>query len=371
MELHLSNVNILVIGAGAIGCLVGGKLAQSGFAVTLAGRTRFVDAFLDTGGLVVESVAGRQVIESIVPATSIHQAFQKAVSPFDLAILTVKSYDTQLAVQELFQAAKISEHDLPVVLSLQNGIGNEETIASLMGSAAVIAGNITTPVSVLGPGHIQINKESSDIGISPWHPAMPQKRFELAHKTLSEAGFAVTIYPSAQGLKWSKVLMNMLGNASSAILGLPPEEIFAEPQLVNLEISAWREALAVMKKAGIPPVNIGRYAFSSWAPLIRNAPAFLLRPILRRQIAKGRGGKMPSLYLDLDSGKSKNEVGWLNGAIAAKGKQIGVPTPMNSMFMEILSTIIDQPEKRALWQSDTLRLLVTADEYRDRAKSQR
>ena len=366
MELGLSNPNILIIGAGAIGCLVAGKLAQCNCSITVAGRPSFVDAFQHLGGLVIERSEGRQIVESITPASSIQDAFEQNADSFDLALLTVKSYDTKLAVQELFQAAKICAHELPVVISLQNGVGNEEAIASLLGPAYVIAGNITTPVSVLGASHIQINKESSDIGLSPWHPAISQARFELAQQLLSEAGFSVMVYPDAEGLKWTKVLMNMLGNASSAILAQPPEEIFANSQLVNLEIRAWREALAVMRKAEIPPVNIGSYAFSSWAPLIRHAPPILLRLVMRQQIARGRGGKMPSLYLDLVSGKTKSEVGWLNGAISSRGKQVNVPTPINTMFTEVLNSIVDQPSKRTLWQNDSLRLLVTADEYRER-----
>lgn len=364
----MSNSRILIIGAGAIGCLVGGNLALGGCSVTMAGRTRFVDAILDTGGLIMEGPDGKQVVENLAPVTSIQQAYEQSPAGFDLSILTVKSYDTRIAVQELFTAAKIHNVDPPTVLSLQNGVGNEETIASLLGPAYVIAGNITTPVSVIGPGHILINKANTDIGLSPWHPAVSQAQFDLAQHALEQAGFSTTAYEDAQGLKWTKVLMNMLGNASSAILGLPPEEIFSDRQLLNLEISAWRETLEVMNKAGIPPVNIGNYTFSVWAPFIRHAPNLLLQPILRKQISKGRGGKMPSLYLDLDQGKSKSEVGWLNGAVAAKGKEVNVPTPINTMLLEVLSSIVAQPAKRSLWQSDSLRLLVTADEYRDRTR---
>ena len=366
MESRLHKLDILIIGAGAIGSLVGSKLAKSGHAVTVAGRPSFAEAVVAHGGLVVDEMGEREIVDSIIPAGGIHDACQQSVDGFDLAILTVKSYDSKGAIQELLQSSRICGHSLPTVVSLQNGVGNEEIIATLLGPAYAIAGNITTPVSVVGPGHIEINKPNHQIGLSSWHPAVSQTHFDMAHQALQEAGFAVVLYPDAQGLKWSKLLINMVGNASSAILGEPPEVIFADKQLVDIEIAAWREAFTVMRAANIPPVNIGSYMFAQWAPLIRWAPKAILRPIMRSQVGSGRGGKMPSLYLDLDKGKPKNEVEWLNGAVAKRGKEIGVPTPINTMLNDVLMELVHKPDKRELWRGDALRMRVTADEYRDR-----
>lgn len=362
----MARLDILIIGAGAIGSLVGGKLAQSGHAVTIAGRPAFAEAVVAHGGLVMDEMGARDIVGSVSPASSIHHACQQSLDGFDLAILTVKSYDTKGAIQELLQSSRICGHSLPTVVSLQNGVGNEEMISTILGPAYAIAGNITTPVTVVGPGHIEINKPNHQIGLSPWHPAVSQTHFDMAHQAFQEAGFAVVVYPDAQGLKWTKVLINMVGNASSAILGEPPDVVFADNQLVDIEIAAWREAMAVMRAASIPPVNIGSYMFAQWAPLIRWAPKPVLRPIMRSQVSSGRGGKMPSLYLDLDKGKQKNEVEWLNGAIAKRGKEVDVPTPINTMLNHVLMELVHQPDKRELWRGDALRMRVTADEYRER-----
>lgn len=366
MELPLSKLDVLIIGAGAIGSLVGGKLAQSGHDVTIAGRAAFADAIVAQGGLILDGVGGYQQISSVIPAASIDEACKKSVDGFDLAILTVKSYDSKEALQELVESSRMCRHSLPTVVSLQNGIGNEEAISTILGSAYAIAGNITTPVSVTAPGHIHINKADHKIGLSRWHPAVSQTHFDMAHQAFKEAGFSVVVYPDARGLKWTKVLMNMVGNATSAILAEPPEAIFADKQLVDIEIDAWREALAVMRAANIPPVNIGSYTFSQWAPLIRWAPKGLLRPIMRKQIGGSRGGKMPSLYLDLEKGKRKSEVEWYNGAIAKRGREVGVPTPINKMLNDVLMEIVHKPDRWDFWRGDTLRLRVIADEYRDR-----
>lgn len=372
MSIH-PNINILIIGAGAIGCLVGGKLAASGFQVTIAGRPSFVKSAVRRGGLLLETTTDSasesvtELIEGITPASSVEHAFRQSMDQFDLALLTVKCYDTQAALRDLAEAAKSQNRSLPTVVSLQNGVGNEEMIATALGPAYAIAGIITTPVSVIEPGHVQINKPSTCIGLSPWHPAVSTAHFDAIEYALNHSGFSTSRYPNAPGMKWSKVLMNMLCNASCAILGLSPEELFADRRLADLEIIAWREALAVMRKANILPVNIDRYAFSQWVPMIRISPNALLRALLRGQISRGRGGKMPSLYLDLESGKGKSEVQWLNGAVVNLGKKTGIATPVNCMLTDVLMQLVQHPKKRSLWHKDLLRMQVTADEYRERA----
>ena len=108
---------------------------------------------------------------------------------------------------------------------------------------------------------------------------------------LGQAGFAVKQYANARGMKWTKLLMNMMGNATCAILDEPPQVVFADNRLVDLEIAAWREALAVMRAAQIPALNMDKYPFGMLAPLIRFAPNALIRPLLRAQIGGARGGK--------------------------------------------------------------------------------
>jgi 2-dehydropantoate 2-reductase len=348
-------MNILIIGAGAIGCLVGGKLALSGQNVVLAGRPRFAET-VRTQGLILEDAAGAHTVHNIRAAGSIAEALALATAPYDLFIFTVKSYDTETALAELQEAAYAAGLELPALLSLQNGVGNEEAIGRAMGEARVIAGTITTPVSVRAPGVILIEKPSHTIGLSAWRGSELQPLVARLRNALREAGFATRVYANAQGMKWTKLLMNITGNATSAILDEPPVQVFADPALVDLEIAAWREALAVMRRAGIPPLNLGRRPFRIFAPLIRTLPDGLLRPVLRRQVASGRGGKMPSLQIDLCSGKTQSEVCWLNGAVARYGRHWQVPTPVNQQLTETLLGLVRNPAERTEWRSNHERL---------------
>jgi 2-dehydropantoate 2-reductase len=355
----------LVIGAGAIGCLVGGKLALAGESITLVGRPNFAAAVAENG-LHLRTGEDEQVIRTVSAVGNMANAFASSnSSPYDLAILTVKSYDTATALEELSSAVPAQQR--PALLSLQNGVGNEEAIAAIWGDGQVIAGTLTTPVSVQGPGQIRIDRASYTMGLSPWSPRTSTVLVEASLAAFLRAGFNAKLYADAQGMKWTKLLMNMMGNATSAILDQPPAQLFADGRVVDVEIAAWREALAVMAAAHIPPVNLGSYPFRWLASLIRRAPNALLRPILRRQVSGARGDKLPSLHIDLHQGKRKSEIGWLNGAVATRGKAVGVSTPVNIMLADTVTALMGDPQAQAQWKGNVEKLAASMQEYQRRA----
>lgn len=286
--------NILIVGAGAIGSLVGGKLAQAGEQVTLVGRAAFVEQVRGQG-LQLADAQGSQRIRSLRVAADLLEAYERSPSAFDLAIFTVKCYDSAGAVDELRQALAATGAPPPALLSLQNGIGNEALLGQLAPTVPVLAGSLTTPVSVVAPGSIRVDKPSYGLGLAVWRggPADAQAVGGL----LAQAGFVVASYADAAALKWTKLLMNLLGNATSAILDEPPQQIFADRRMVDLEIAAWREALAVMRAAHIAPVNLERYPFAWLAPLIRFAPNGLLRLFCVGRSAPRAGASCPASTL--------------------------------------------------------------------------
>lgn len=354
-------LHLLVIGAGAIGCLVGGKLAQAGFSVTLVGRQRFVDA-VTAHGLRIISQDAAQRVENVHPVASLESACRHALAshrPFDAAILTVKSYDTLDALAELQKAAQKTGLPVPPVLSLQNGVGNEEAIADIFGPQYVIAGTITAPVEVPETGVVRLTKPKFLIGMAAWHPQHPAPIFDTLHSQFHAAGIPVTLYADARAMKWTKLLMNQIGNATSAILAQPPSVTFAQPVIADLEIAALRETLAVMAAQGIQPVNVEKYPLGTLAPLLRYGPGWLLRPVLRKIVSGARGGKMPSLYLDLEKGRAENEVAWYNGAVARMGAEMGVPTPVNRLLHETVQHLAAHPDEWTGWRGNIGRLVST------------
>jgi 2-dehydropantoate 2-reductase len=156
-------------------------------------------------------------------------------------------------------------------------------------------------------------------------------------------------------MKWSKLLANLLANASSAILDMPPDEIFSHPGLYRIEIVQLREALKVMQAQNIYPVDLPRAPIRALAfavrnhpvdlpraPIralafaVRNLPIGISRPFLKFAISGGRGGKMPSFHIDLHNKRGKSEVDYLNGAVVRAGSKLGIPTPVNDYLNRTL-----------------------------------
>ena len=359
----MDSIRILIIGAGAIGCFVGGKLASAGHAVTLVGRARTTAALQARGLELYSADGGVESIPSVNAVASVREAFPDT---YHLAVLAVKSYDTATVLDELASPGAALP---PAILSLQNGVGNEEEIAARFGPQRVLAGTITAPVEVREPGIVQVTKPSFAIGLADY-PGGSEEAGSDTHSSLltslsshfSAAGIPAKVFQDAQSMKWSKLLMNMIGNATSAILAEPPGITFADPRIADLEIDALREALRVMAAACIHPLNVEKYPLRTLAPLLRFGPRPLLRSALHRTVGGARGGKMPSLFLDLESGKRGSEVGWYNGAIVRKGVEVSIATPVNRLLTETVRQLAAEPQLRAGWRGNFERLAAAARE---------
>ncbi len=357
----MDSLRIFIIGAGAIGCFVGGKLASAGHAVTLVGRARTAAA-LQTRGLELYAADGAvERVPSINVVASVQEAFPDT---YDIAVLAVKSYDTATVLDEM---APLEALLPPAILSLQNGVGNEEQIAARFGPQRVLAGTITAPVEVKEPGIVQVTKPNFAIGLADFRgdgedagSNSLSSLLSSLSSSFSAAGLPAKVYDDAHSMKWSKLLMNMIGNAASAILAEPPGITFADPRIADLEIDALREALRVMAAAGIRPLNVEKYPLRTLAPLLRFGPRPLLRTALHRVVGGARGGKMPSLFLDLESGKRGSEVAWYNGAIVRKGEEVGVETPVNRLLTETVQQLAAEPQLRAVWRGDFEQLAAAA-----------
>lgn len=313
---------ILVFGAGAVGQFVGAVLARAGHDVTLLARPPLASA-LATGPLVVRGSADGQYAVPLATVTALDQL----PAPPTLVILTVKSYDTVGALTDL--ARLVGEG--ATVLTLQNGVGNEEALVAALGAGAVRSGAFTISVSVARPGEVLRHTARGGFGLAPIHGESLGR--ELA--VLRSTGLPVTLARSHRALKWSKLLLNMLANAQCAILDLLPRAIFASPTTFAVERAAFHEARAVMRAVSAGVVDLPAYPVRLLVGAM-GLPPPLARRILEKRVARGRGDKLPSLALDLRAGRGRSEVAWLNGAVAREGARVGIATPVNGALVGLL-----------------------------------
>lgn len=320
-------MSIVVVGGGAIGLLVAARLAQQphGPPSALLARPRSAAALkadaLQISGLWSGSVPQLQVAGSVAELPA-------ALRNPQLAILAVKGYDTPGAITTLKELAP------QTILTLQNGLGHEERLAAVFGADRIISGAITTSVDAQSLTQISVTKLGG-IGLA----SVGNVSLDAAQAALTAGGFQVAIFADYRAMKWSKALLNMLGNATAAILDWSVERVYADRRLIALELAALREALAVMRRLKLRPLNLPHYPAALLAFGVRGLPAPIFVPLLRSRVAGGRGGKAPSLLRDLQAGRRQSEGEFLYGAVAQAAELSGVAAPVNAALWRVLGSI--------------------------------
>lgn len=322
-------MNILIYGAGAIGSFIGGHLALAGHDVTLLGRAPLAEA-VQTRGLRLALANGEQheLRQGVRAATSLAEAVGGG-GRYDWIAFTMKAYDTIPALHDIL--ANIPEP--PPVVSFQNGVGNEDTIAEALGRERAVAATVTTPVSVVEPGSV-VEEKQRGVALAIDCPAAA-----AVLESLNATALTVDTVDDRDSLKWSKLLLNMTANALPAILDMLPAEVFSEPDLFNIEWAALREALWVMEMRGVRLINLPGAPARTLGLAAQSIPRPLLRPLLKWQVAGGRGDKLPSLLGAMRAGRRRTEVAWLNGAVAQAAKSKNRLAPINHVLALTLSDI--------------------------------
>lgn len=339
--------SFLVYGAGAVGSFLGAKLATSSFAVTMLARPA-TRRLLAREGLRLALPDGPSVIH--LPAiTSLDEL---TTSP-DFVLLTVKAYSVAEALPDLERLAAQGA----TIVTLQNGVGTEEFLSAHGAIKRLIAASLTISV---GNDNGVVRQETTQGGMALAPVDDPGTTIDTLQSVFETAGIRVLRCPDARQMKWSKLLINILGNATSAILATEPGALFADPALFRLERQAFIEALVVMAAQGFTPLALPGFNI----PLICQAmrlPLWLSRRLVAPRIARGRGDKRPSLWLDLDNQRGQTEIDWLNGAVARTAESFGVPTPVNRALTRLVNDLAADPSRRAEYAGHPKALLKAID----------
>jgi 2-dehydropantoate 2-reductase len=338
-----ARLNWLIFGAGAIGTYVGASLILRGHNVVFLEQPEVVTHIIDNGLRFNFHGQEHRILHPDV-YVSLPDVLELGI--FDVAVLALKSFDTQA----MLEGIRPYTTSLPPFLCLQNGVENESALEQVLGKDKVIAASVTSSVSRRGVGDIVLERQRG-IGVAAGH-----RLSRIIARALSEAGMNARLYPSAMAMKWSKMLTNLLANASCAILDMTPAEVLQNRDLYQVEVAQIREALAVMQALDLRPINLPATPVAAFAWSIQRLPVSLSRPLISRIAGRGRGQKMPSFHIDLHSGRKKSEVDYLNGAVVRIGKKLDIPTPINQWLDQTLLSLVrgDQPADRYAHRPDQL-----------------
>lgn len=288
-------LRVAVLGAGAVGAYYGSRLAAGGAEVSLIARGQHLEA-LRTNGLTV--------VEPERTSTFRLQATDEPdeIGPVDIVLFCVKSYDTEAAAGRLAPLL----HETTGVLSLQNGIDNEDRIAAavgqqhVLGGAAYILGAVREPgvVDAAGPRRIVIGELAG---------GPPSDRVRAILEVAGRAGLAADAVDDVRVAKWEKYTLLVAFSAMTATVRLPIGDIRDSPAATAMLGAIMTEVWSVGRASGVALAD----------DLVERQMRLLLSQA---------EGSTTSLYHDLVTGH-RMEVEALQGAAIRLGRAHGVPTP--------------------------------------------
>ena len=301
-------MKIAILGAGAMGSLFGGLLAEADQHVTLLDINDAHLQAITTHGLRLETDTGDRHVRNL-------QALRPgdATDVPDLLIVFTKAMHTRAALASVRHLIGESTH----VLTLQNGLGNVEALASVVPQERIFVGVTTWPSDLAGPGHVR----SHGAGAIRLMTADGAQRPLLTPvvDTLSAAGLNCQADANVWGAVWEKVAFNAALNPLCTVLNQPVDALGAVEDGPTLALSIVDEVLTVARASGIT-VNAAKVSDN-----------------VRHAIVAHRGHK-PSMLQDVLAGRP-TEIESINGAVVATARRHGVPVPHTETLMQLVRLV--------------------------------
>ena len=333
---------IAVIGAGAVGGYVGGHLARLGHDVTLIDAwPEHVEA-IRANGLDLTGVTPEE--HCVVRANALHLSDVQGLTqqrPIDIAIVSVKSYDTEWATMLIRPYLAPTGY----VVSLQNCI-NEERIAAIVGwgrTMGCIAARIS--VDLYAPGHIRRTVPLGGAAhtvfrLGEVHGRLTTRTAQLAE--LIGAIDSVKATTNLWGERWSKLCVNGMRNPVSAATGLSGNDMDRHAAIRRFSIRLGGEAVRIGQALGYDIEKIGQFDPERLALAAEGDPAAFEEVeavLVAGSNSAGRNDlQRPSMGQDILKGR-RTEIDYMNGFIVEKGKEVGRPAPTHAAVTELVKRI--------------------------------
>jgi len=302
-------LKIAVLGAGSLGCAIGGTLAADGHEVVLINRNRAHLEAVRTRGLVMRQPDGDHAVRAQAATDA------AGLGTMDLVIVLVKSFDTRAAMSSALNLVGPET----TVVSLQNGLGHEEILGELVGREQVIGGKTYVGGVLLAPGLVLAGIAGKETLIGEFDGSDSERVRRIA-AAFNRAGLKTTATPNILGTMWDKLLVNVATGAVSAITRLSYGPLYRIPHIEATALAAVEEAMTVARAQGI------RLAFTSARDAWLKAAAGLPEDF------------KTSMLQSLEKG-SVTEIDFINGAVVRHGARLGIPTPVNATLVACIKGI--------------------------------
>ncbi|GFE66090.1 2-dehydropantoate 2-reductase [Litoreibacter roseus] len=308
---------IVVFGAGAIGCFVGGMLAASGTPVTLIGRAKAMAPL--EGNFTVCALGGQPMA---VPAMHVTRATEPgALAQASTVLVCVKSGDTKDAARAITACAPQNAR----VISLQNGVTNATTLAGALGAERVTAG-------MFGFNVIQ-SPAGSFSQVTEGEVVLGETGADLV-KTFQPTEIHAATNPNIEGIQWTKLLMN-LNNALNLLSGIGLKTQLQDRQWRRVLSVAMSEGIAVARADGVRLERVGK-VHPKLLPSLLRLPDILFSRVANAMLRIDPAARS-SMVADYHAGRP-SEIAWLNGFIVDRAAEHGLHAPVNTKICQLVNS---------------------------------
>jgi 2-dehydropantoate 2-reductase len=306
-------MKVLVFGAGAMGSVFAGFLSKEND-VTVIGREKHVEAIKEQG-LQIMGIWGEHVFKEIKAVKSVDEIPTDAT--FDLIMITTKSNDTKKALTEI-RPFVVKD---TAVMSMQNGIGNEDIITQAIGVENTMGGMAIFGARLPEPGQAEVTVFASNCLVGDLPVSVTKRALEIA-EVFSLADIPTKASDNIIRDKWMKAFYNIALNPLSAILRVPYGELGDKDATKEIIKSLLEEAFTVVEALGIPL----KFTWSEYYDYL-----------LETQLPPTAAHKS-SMLQDIERGR-KTEIDYLNGAVVKFGIGLGIETPVNKTITNIIKAL--------------------------------
>ncbi|EFK06011.1 2-dehydropantoate 2-reductase [delta proteobacterium NaphS2] len=300
-------MNFLIVGPGAMGCLFAGHLKKAGHQVIVLDHKADRASNINRNGIILEGVGGD--FKAHVSAVT-----EKPIQKIHVALICVKAYQTEKVAKTL---SDWLDPDV-AVLTLQNGLGNLETLKKRLGDRQVLGGVTAEGATLLGPGHVRHAGRGPTIVGPAGTEGGPAADIVSA---FSDAGFDISAVDAVENLIWGKLIINVGINALAAITKVKNGRL--------PEIAGTRQ---VMKKAIDEAVRVADLKG------IRLPFPDPMKRVL--EVCRGTADNIASMLQDVMAERA-TEIQFINGAIVTEGESLGIPTPVNFTLSCLVAALQD------------------------------